>query len=285
MLVILVVALLITEGFLLVRARISKQAGSGLHVRLVGMFALAAAVPAFIVALIATFALNQGLDHWFSERSRAMVESSNQVAQSYLQEHANVLRNDIIGISGELERVSDVFTENRENYVRILTTLAQVRSLPYVFIVNGDLEIIERAQINAAGTPPQLPKNLLVGVDENTIELVRPGQKFSFVGGVIKLDKYPDHYLFVARGVEAEVLEYMRLTEQNVNEYREYESNRLVFQITFAIMYIGLAIVVLLAAVWGGWHLFGKSVGRPHPESDDCLKPRVHWRLECPRAD
>ncbi len=259
-LVILVVALLITEGFLLVRARISKQAGSGLHVRLVGMFALAAAVPAFIVALIATFALNQGLDHWFSERSRAMVESSNQVAQSYLQEHANVLRNDIIGISGELERVSDVFTENRENYVRILTTLAQVRSLPYVFIVNGDLEIIERAQINAAGTPPQLPKNLLVGVDENTIELVRPGQKFSFVGGVIKLDKYPDHYLFVARGVEAEVLEYMRLTEQNVNEYREYESNRLVFQITFAIMYIGLAIVVLLAAVWVGIYLANRLV-------------------------
>lgn len=259
-LVVLVIALLITEGFLLIRARISKQAGSGLHVRLVGMFAVAAAVPAFIVALIATFALNQGLDHWFSERSRAMVESSNQVAQSYLQEHANVLRNDIIGISGELERVSDVFNENRENYVRILTTLAQVRSLPYVFILNSDLEIIERAQINAAGTPPQLPDDLLVGVDENTIELVRPGQKFSFVGGVIKLDNYPDHFLFVARGVEAEVLEYMRLTEQNVNEYREYESNRLVFQITFAIMYIGLAIVVLLAAVWVGIYLANRLV-------------------------
>jgi two-component system nitrogen regulation sensor histidine kinase NtrY len=259
-LVLLVIALLITEGFLLVRARVSKQAGSGLHVRLVGMFAIAAAVPAFIVALIATFALNQGLDHWFSERSRAMVESSNQVAQSYLQEHANVLRNDIIGISSELERVSNVFNENRPNYVRILTTLAQVRSLPHVYILNGNSEIVERAQINTAGTPPELPDDLLVGVDENNISLIRPGQRFSFVGGVIKLENYPNHYLFVARGVEAEVLEYMRLTEQNVNEYREYESNRLVFQITFAIMYIGLAIVVLLAAVWVGIYLANRLV-------------------------
>ncbi|TDQ66322.1 two-component system nitrogen regulation sensor histidine kinase NtrY [Maritalea mobilis] len=259
-LVVLVIALLITEGFLLIRARVSKQAGSGLHVRLVGMFALAAAVPAFIVAMIATFALNQGLDHWFSERSRAMVESSQQVAQSYLQEHANVLRNDIIGISGELERVSDVFDENRENYRRILTTLAQIRSLPYVYILDGNQEIVERAQISVVTTPPQLPENLLVGVDEQTIELIRPGQKFSFVGGVIKLDNYPNHYLFVARGVDPEVLEYMRLSEQNVNEYREYESNRVVFQITFAIMYIGLAIVVLLAAVWVGIYLANRLV-------------------------
>lgn len=259
-LVVLVIALLITEGFLLVRARISKQAGSGLHVRLVGMFAIAAAVPAFIVALIATFALNQGLDHWFSERSRAMVESSNLVAQSYLQEHANVLRNDIIGISGELERVSDMFNENRENYVRILTTLAQIRSLPHVYILDENQEIIERAQISTAGTPPKLPDNLLEGVDEKNISLISPGVRFSFIGGVIKLDNYANHYLFVARGVDPEVLEYMRLTEQNVNEYREYDSNRLVFQITFAIMYIGLAIVVLLAAVWVGIYLANRLV-------------------------
>nr|WP_255768931.1 PAS domain-containing sensor histidine kinase [Maritalea mediterranea] len=260
LLVVLVIALLITEGFMLIRARVSKQAGSGLHVRLVGMFALAAAVPAFIVALIASFALNQGLDHWFSERSRAMVESSNQVAQSYLQEHANVLRNDIIGISGELERVADMFDENRPNFVRILTTLAQIRSLPFVYVLNGEMEIVEKAQISTAGTPPKLPEDLLAGVGENRIELLRPGEKFSFVGGVIKLENYPDHYLFVARGVEAEVLEYMRLTEQNVTEYREYESNRLVFQITFAIMYIGLAIVVLLAAVWVGIYLANRLV-------------------------
>mgnify|MGYP006175770525 CR=1 FL=1 len=36
----------------------------------------------------------------------------------------------------------------------------------------------------------------------------------------------------------------MRLTDDNITEYREYESNRLVFQITFTIMYIGLALVL-----------------------------------------
>ena len=73
-LVLLVVALVLTELILLIRSRMQKQAGSGLHTRLVGWFAVAAVVPALIVAVIATIALNQGLDQWFSERTRTMVE-------------------------------------------------------------------------------------------------------------------------------------------------------------------------------------------------------------------
>jgi two-component system nitrogen regulation sensor histidine kinase NtrY len=77
---------------------------------------------------------------------------------------------------------------------------------------------------------------------------------------VIKLRGYDDTYLFVARPVEAEVLEYMRLTDENITEYRQYASNRMVFQITFTIMYIGLAVVLLLAALWIGIALANRFV-------------------------
>src|SRR5690606_5256847 len=71
---------------------------------------------------------------------------------------------------------------------------------------------------------------------------------------------YDDTYLFVARPVDPEVLEFMRLTDDNVTEYRQYESNRLVSQITFALMYVGLALVLLLAAVWIGIALANRFV-------------------------
>ena len=83
-LIILVIALVLTELVVLVQARIRKQAGARLQVRIVTMFAIVAAGPAFIVAVVATFALNQGLDQWFSERTRSMVESSRLVARSYM---------------------------------------------------------------------------------------------------------------------------------------------------------------------------------------------------------
>ena len=258
-LILLVIALLLTETYLLLQARLTKQAGSGLHIRLVSMFAVAAAVPAFIVAVVATLALNQGLDHWFSERSRTMVESSRSVAQSYLNEHANVLRDDTLSLAAELEKIQDVFDQNQGSFTDILTSLAQSRSLPFAYILNEQQVVVLRARLPSRGGNPSLPPNLLVGVQEKQPDLIRPGRE-NLVGAVIKLAGYDNYYLFVARDVDPQVLEYMRLADQNVAEYREYESNRLVFQITFAFMYVGLAFVVLLGAVWVGIALANRLV-------------------------
>ena len=260
-LIVLVIALLLTEAFLLVQARLSKQAGSGLHIRLVSMFAVAAAVPAFIVAVVAALALNQGLDHWFSDRTRAIVEGSRLVASSYLEEHGNVIRDDILSVTLELEKLQDVYETSKANYTDILTSLAKSRSLPFAYILNEDQVVVLKAKINAPGLPPELPNNLLDGVQEGLVTQIAPGLRSNnLVGGVIKLAGYDNVYFFAARGVDPQVIEYMRLVRQNVTEYREYESNRLVFQITFAFMYVGLAIVVLLAAVWLGIALANRLV-------------------------
>jgi two-component system nitrogen regulation sensor histidine kinase NtrY len=88
---------------------------------------------------------------------------------------------------------------------------------------------------------------------------IAPGST-NLIGSVIKLRGYDDTYLFVARPVDPEVLEFMRLTDDNITEYRQYASNRLVFQITFTIMYLGLALVLLLAALWIGIALANRFV-------------------------
>src|ERR1700750_2560468 len=129
-LVLLVIALVVTEAMLLVQSRFLGQAGSGLQLRMVTMFAVAAAVPAIIVAVVATISLNQGLDQWFSERTKTMVESSRQGAPSYMLEHAPVLRADIIWVAGQLEQAHDTFAKDSTQFQRILTALAVTRSLP-----------------------------------------------------------------------------------------------------------------------------------------------------------
>ncbi|QQR40607.1 sensor histidine kinase NtrY-like [Devosia rhizoryzae] len=258
-LVLLVFALVVTEAVLLIQARIKRQPGAGLQVRMVAMFAFVAAVPAALVAVIATIALNQGLDQWFSDRTRAMVESSRLVARSYMLEHAQVLRDDIIWVATELEQAQATYQSDPDRFGRILTALAVTRSLPFTSLINSTGETIIRAQINVAGTYPKLPENITQGVVEGIPTAIAPGTT-NLVGSVVKLRGYDDLFLFVARPVDAEVLQYMRLTDQNITEYREYASNRLVFQITFTIMYVGLAVVLLLAALWIGIALANRFV-------------------------
>ncbi|MDB5536740.1 MAG: sensor histidine kinase [Devosia sp.] len=258
-LVLLMIALVVTEAMLLVQARAQNQAGAGLQIRMVTMFALVAAVPAVIVAVVATIALNQGLDQWFSERTRAMVESSRLVARSYMLEHAQVLRDDIIWVATELEQARGTFESDRDRYQRILTALAVTRSLPFTSLISQDGDTLMRAQINVQGASPKLPKGITQGVVEGTPTAIAPGST-NLVGSVVKLRGYDNTFLFVARPVDAEVLEYMRLTDENITEYRQYASNRLVFQITFTIMYVGLAVVLLLAALWIGIALANRFV-------------------------
>jgi two-component system nitrogen regulation sensor histidine kinase NtrY len=116
-----------------------------------------------------------------------------------------------------------------------------------------------RAQINVPGAPPTLPPGLTQGVVEGVPTEIAPGST-NLIGSVVKLRGYSDTYLFVARPVDPEVLEFMRLTDDNITEYRQYASNRLVFQITFTIMYLGLALVLLLAALWIGIALANRFV-------------------------
>jgi two-component system nitrogen regulation sensor histidine kinase NtrY len=259
LLVLSVIALVLTEATLLVQARVQGQAGAGLQVRMVAMFATVAAVPALLVAVVAMISLNQGLDQWFSERTRTMVESSRLVARSYLLEHSQVLRDDIIWVANELEQARGTFETDRTKFQRILTALAVTRSLPFTSLISADGDTLMKAQINAPGTAPRVPEGLTEGVVEGIPTEIHPGRT-NLVGSVVKLRGYDNTYLFVARPVDPEVLEFTRLTDQNITEYRNYASNRLVFQITFTLMYIGMALVLLLAAVWIGIALANRFV-------------------------
>jgi two-component system nitrogen regulation sensor histidine kinase NtrY len=259
LLVLLVIALVLTEATLLIQAKMRQSPGAGLQIRMVTMFALLAVIPAAIVAVVATIALNQGLDQWFSERNRAMVESSRLVARSYLLEHAQVLRDDIIWVATELEQARGTFETDRDKFQHILTALAVTRSLPYAQLIDKDGDTLMKAQIAAQGTPPKLPEGITAGVGEGAPTPIAPG-KTHLVGSIVKLRGYDNTWLFVARPVDPEVLEYMNLTDANVTAYRQYASNRLVFQITFTLMYVGLAVVLLLAALWIGIALANRFV-------------------------
>src|SRR5690606_38592107 len=250
-LVLLMIALVVTDALLLFQARLRKAPGAGLQARIVAMFAFVAAVPAALVAVVASIALNQGLDQWFSERTRAMVESSRLVARSYMLEHAQVLRDDIIWVATELEQAHSTFEIEPQRFERILTALAVTRSLPFTSLLDGNGNEIMRAQISAGGAYPRPPPGVTDGVIEGIPTQIAPGST-QFIGSIVKLRGYDETFLFVVRPVDAEVLQYMRLTDENITEYRQYASNRLVFQITFAIMYVGLAVVLLLAALWIG---------------------------------
>src|SRR5690348_12223237 len=57
--------------------------GSGrLHIRLVVLFTAIAAVPTVLVAIFASLLFQSGLEFWFSNRARSMLENTTEIAQA-----------------------------------------------------------------------------------------------------------------------------------------------------------------------------------------------------------
>ena len=64
-----------------------KLAGARLHIRIVALFSIIAALPALLLAVGATITFSRSLDGWFADRTRAIVANSRDVAKAYLDEH------------------------------------------------------------------------------------------------------------------------------------------------------------------------------------------------------
>ena len=81
--VLVVAALVLARVARMVADRRARSAGSRLHLRLTGVFALIALVPTVLVAVFAVLTVNVGLEGWFSDRVRSVVGSSLAAAEAY----------------------------------------------------------------------------------------------------------------------------------------------------------------------------------------------------------
>ena len=125
----LLVGIIAREVWLVVQARRRGRAAARLHVQIVGLFAVIAAVPAILVAVVASVTLDRGLDRLFSTRTRAIIENSLTVADAYLQEHAQLIRGDIMAMSFDVARAKPLFDSDRERFKQFFTAQARVRGL------------------------------------------------------------------------------------------------------------------------------------------------------------
>ena len=97
----IVVMVLLSRRIARARA-VARAIGTGqLHTRLVALFSVIAAVPTVIIAIFASFLLQSGLDFWFSDRAKGMLENTVQLAQSTY--------------SGEVSRVAEQAVPMAEN--------------------------------------------------------------------------------------------------------------------------------------------------------------------------
>jgi len=261
--VLILLAIIVREVVLIIQARRHGRAGARLHVRIVGLFSVIAAVPAILVAIVASITLDRGLDRWFSSRTQALIANSLTVAEVYFREHAAMIRSDIMAMAFDVGRAKPLFDQDRARFRQFLTGQAAVRGLPNVIIIRNDLSVIERTEDQRPGQhevpPPAAGALADVSDSQPQVALLTEAKT---VAAVIKLRGYDDAYLYVSRPVDPRVADQLEATQAGVAEYASLQERRVGVQVAFALMYTVIALIVLLSAVWIGLN-FAKSLVAP----------------------
>ncbi len=244
----ILIAFILREIFRLWSARARGKAGSRLHVRIVTLFSVVAAVPAILVAVVAAVTLDQGLDRWFSDRTRAIVQTSISVAQSYLREHGQVIRADLLAMANDFDRTRQILVIDDRRMQDFLNAQANVRAVPAAYLLRADRTVVFKAQGRGEREFLLPPANAVAQAADGTPIVIAPGETDQ-VGAVIKLKNYDDLYLYIARTVDQQVVSYLRDTQANFSEFQRLEQERYGVQLAFALIYVGFALLLMLSAI------------------------------------
>jgi two-component system nitrogen regulation sensor histidine kinase NtrY len=244
--ILLLIGIIVREVWQLVQARRRGRAAARLHVQIVSLFSVIAVLPAVLVSVVANVTIDRGLDRLFSGTTKAAIENSLIVASAYLNENAQLIRGDILGMANDIANARPLFDQDRRSFREMLTASAAARNLPGTMLLDKEANVLETAQTGIQQDFSKPPAEFIKDFNETEPEIVIEA---NYVAAVIRLRAFNDTYLYVARLLDPRVVAQLRQTQAGVAEYAQIESRRLGIQVAFALMFTVIALTILMSSV------------------------------------
>jgi len=278
--------LVIRRVVLLVANRRRGLAGARLHLRLVGLFSLIAALPTLLVAVFASLLFEFGVQFWFSEPVRTVLDNADSISRAYVEENKLRIRGDILAMAWDLNREAARLRGNPPTFQYVVAGQTAVRGLSEAVVFTSQGNVLARSAQGAG----RLTHRLLA----NDFERARKGDLLVFTGNepaddriqaLVRLDAYPDSFLYVSRSVDPQVLAQVARAERALSGYRELQRQRSRHQLTFngtlIVLSLLILVVTVLAALWLANRLafpIGRLVSAAQRVGQGDLRARVPTR-------
>ena len=241
----------------------ATSGGTGrLHVRLVFLFSLIAAVPTLLVVVFASFLFQTGVEFWFSDNSRGMLENANKLATGYLELNLRDVGNETVTMASDLRDYLDQATvvspAFREGYAyqvlsRKLNESAILQKgadgkLRTAVIVDPDSNI-ERERIT-----PAVIRRIDAG------EAVVVGATASRIEAVTLLDRRTGVYLYAARSSDSLALSQWSRAKSVLRAYDVLTRRARLIQLRFNLALFVASLALVGLAVWFGLRFADRQV-------------------------
>jgi two-component system, NtrC family, nitrogen regulation sensor histidine kinase NtrY len=244
-------ALLMLGGRRLALRR-APTGGGQLHIRLVAIFSLLAAVPALLLAIFASLLFQSGVQFWSSASARNMLENSSALAKGYYAEKMRDLSDDTIAIATDVKQAlqqtshrDPVFMQGYLNQVLIrkLSESSVFEVLPdgqqqTIAIISPDDQARVKWTTDANLKRLKSGEPIIVSVASDRIE------------AVMALDVAQGTYFYASRAITVPSFLLSEKAQLVLDDYRSMiaRSRNLQFQYNALLYFVSLVICGL--AIW-----------------------------------
>jgi two-component system nitrogen regulation sensor histidine kinase NtrY len=249
----IVVLILIGRRIAANRAKRTAIGGNGgLHVRLVEQFSLITAIPMLLVVIFASLLFQYGVEFWFSDRSRGMLENASDLARGYYEQNQREVGEETVTMAVDLR-----------NYLAQAGLESPEFAEGYAFQVLSrklnESAIIEigpdgMARTAALVDPDSDSKDQRITAQ--TVARLKNGQNFVVIArpdkieAVTALDLGRSIFLYAARDSDMLSLSQWERAQQVLRDYDQLfeQSRRLQLQFNIA-LFFG-ALIIIAFSLW-----------------------------------
>jgi len=248
----LLVVLIARRVAILLANRRKGLAGSQLHVRMVALFAGIAAVPTILVVVFASLLFQFGVQFWFSDRVKTVLDGSNQVAQAYVEENRQRVADDIVAMAIDMENYAQDFGLGTVSFGEGLRLQVAARNLSEAAIVGRD----RSGKLTPIASSGIKPADVIARLNLIDLDKARVGaatvvaQGTDRVEAVVATSPTAERYIYVSRKVDPAVLARAEQAAQALGEYRALIERSRLMQLRFNLVLMGVSLLTLAVAIW-----------------------------------
>ncbi|WP_231639334.1 sensor histidine kinase [Sphingomonas profundi] len=234
------------------RAARSGVGGSArLHVRLVALFSVIASVPTLLVVIFASLLFQYGVEFWFSDRARTVLENADSVAQAYVEENKQRIVADVVSMGGDVNGYSSTFGIASPRFAEGLAWQVAARNLTEAAVIligrDGNRRLIAGANLDKRSLELRLPNAAIGELRDGRARVVTDaGDRMETV---VRLDPEADVFLYASRKVDPTVLSSVARARSALGDYNTMIERSRLLQLRFNIALLAVSLLIVGIAI------------------------------------
>lgn len=246
------------------RLALRRAAGSTarLHVRLVFFFSMVAAVPTLLVAGFAAFLFQTGVDFWFSDDSRGLMENANSLAKNYYDANQRGVEQNTVIMASDMRDTLARVPITDPDFPDFYAYQAQAREISESAVLqrmpDGSFRTAAALNLTKDNNPLAFSRMALPRLDRGELAVVVGSPER--IEALVPIDAQSGVYLYNARTTEETMFNSWSKAQSIVTAYDRLTGSARTLQLRFNIALVGVSLLLVSLAIWFGLRFADRQV-------------------------